>query len=177
MRELGAANAGNTISALLESEHRQVNQGLERFANRLTEGTVDIELFGEAAARLRRHIYLEEEFFFPEIENLGLVDLVEAMMREHGEIWRFLDGIPELAGRMTSTRRGENAGVRRVQNALDALCGLLDEHNFREELTVYPLLDHLPSSPGRAQYMREIQSASPPPGWVCRALRDKTRQQ
>ncbi len=123
------------ISELLKSEHRWVDECLEHFGQGLDKGRVSAGPFQEARVVLHRHIYLEEEILFPQVEELGLMGPGEVMAQAYGEICRHPDGIRDLI------KAGATAG--RVQAAFTALRGLLEEHNFKEEQVLYPSADRL----------------------------------
>jgi len=63
-------STSEALSAALEREHREIDQGIEGFA-----------------------IYLEEEFVFPALSEGGLVAPIFVMLREHGQIWQLLDDV------------------------------------------------------------------------------------
>ncbi|MBF8267269.1 MAG: hypothetical protein HW388_777 [Dehalococcoidia bacterium] len=149
----------NTITELLQSEHRWVDERFQGFRQHLAEGRVDAEPFQEAAKVLYRHIYLEEVILFPEVEARGVVGPTAVMAQEHGEIWRLLEGIQD--------RIRQNAGAGRIQDAFDALHSLLEEHNFKEEKILYPSADRLLDS---ARVVAQLKQATLPDGWVCLAL-------
>ena len=87
----------------------------------------------------------------------------EVMAQEHGEICRYLDGIGDLI------KAGATAG--RVQAAFTALRSLLEEHNFKEELVLYPSADRLLGPDELAQMLQKLMAAQMPEKWVCRAHR------
>ena len=150
----------STISTVLESEHRWIDERFQRFRQHLSEGQVDAALFEEAAKVLHRHIYLEEEIVFSELEARGMQGPPDVMAQEHGEICRFLNRILELVHGNTSPGQ--------VQGVFNALVSLLEEHNFKEEKILYPAADRLLDS---SQVVRQMEKESPPSGWVCRAHR------
>ena len=149
-----------TISTMLEAEHRWIDERFEQFSRDLAMGLVKADPFQEAASVLHRHIYLEEELLFPEVEALGLEGPTAVMVQEHGDICRFLNGITELIG--------EGAGYAQVQDSFKVLRKLLEEHNVKEESVLYPSADRLLNS---AELVRRLKEANPPNGWACRAHR------
>ena len=157
----GEVTEHGTISLVLESEHQWIDARFEQFRQDLAQGQVNPGPFHEAAKTLHRHIYLEEEILFPEVEVRGLVGPTAAMLEEHGEICRFLDSIRDLIG--------ENAHPRRVSDTLKTLRSYLQEHNFREERVLYPSADQLLDQDQLVRVLQRLQGATPPKGWVCRA--------
>jgi hypothetical protein len=91
MRE--GADMHESLSALLEHEHHEIDAGLEAFLAGLDCGQTRTQDLTHAVEALRRHIYLEEAFLFPPLRAAGLIPPVLVMLREHGEIWRTLDWI------------------------------------------------------------------------------------
>ena len=147
-----------TISTMLEAEHRWIDERFEQFSRGLAMGLVKADTLQEAASVLHRHIYLEEEFLFPEVEARGLEGPTAVMVQEHGDICRFLNGITELIG--------EGVGHARIQDSFKALRRLLEEHNVKEEGVLYPSADRLLNS---AELVRRLKEANAPDGWACRA--------
>lgn len=155
-----------TVSAFLETQHRWIDERFERFRQSVLAGQIDAEPFLEAATALHRHIYLEEEILFPEVEARGLVGPTAVMAQEHGEICRFLGGIQDLIR--------TNAEPPRVGGAFTALLGLLEEHNFKEERVLYPSADQLLDPWDRARLLEQLKEAQVPESWRCRTHRATT---
>ncbi len=150
-----------TIHGLMESEHQWVDARFTRFLGLLDSGVLDGSPFFEASGVLHRHIYLEEEILFPELERHGLSGPVAVMALEHGEIWR---NLADVAGLIRA-----DADVERVRASLKALEELLDAHNFKEEQILYPAADEVVSPEQLPQMLDALRESQAPPGWVCRA--------
>jgi iron-sulfur cluster repair protein YtfE (RIC family) len=146
----------------LEREHREIDAGLSAFAEGLKEGQWRRDAFTPAASELRRHIYLEEEFLFPELRAAGLAPPVMVMVLEHGEIWRAMDAIESAA---------EIGDLDAARGACATMLATLQEHNDKEEQIVYPASDELISPQGASQMRNQIQHSTLPAGWLCEALR------
>lgn len=149
-------------SEALEREHREVDDGLLAFRAGLDEGEWKSDHLSAATVELRRHIYLEEEFLFPELRAAGLVAPVMVMVREHGEIWSALDDI-------AAAKQGEDFDVARL--VCDALIETLSGHNVKEETILYPASDEILRSDEALRLRSEIENSSLPPGWLCEAMR------
>lgn len=149
-------------SEALEREHREIDEGLTAFRAGLEAGEWRRDAFNPAASGLRRHIYLEEEFLFPELRAAGLLPPVMVMVREHGEIWRALDGIEAAA------QRGDVAEARSLCATMLATLG---EHNAKEEQILYPASDELISPEGASHLRGQMETSTLPPRWLCEALR------
>src|SRR5689334_16040396 len=57
--------ASQVLGDALEREHRDIDEALARFAAGLPADEWRLDTLRAAAATLRRHIYIEEEFLFP----------------------------------------------------------------------------------------------------------------
>lgn len=150
------------LSEALEREHREVDDGLLAFRAGLDEGEWRRDGLSSASVELRRHIYLEEEFLFPELRAAGLVAPVMVMVREHGEIWRALDDID------AAIQGGDLDAARLV---CDALLETLSGHNVKEETILYPASDEVLGPDEASRLREEIENSSLPPGWLCEAVR------
>ncbi len=148
----------------LTREHHEIDAGLEGFLRELGEGTVNPEPMRRAFAALRRHIYLEEEFLFPPIRRSGLMMPILVMTKEHGEIWRLMDGIDRLLGAADTDEAAIAAGCREL---LEALGG----HNMKEEPIVYPHGATDLTSDEEAILADFVANGEMPSGWVCAAAR------
>ena len=151
------------ITEILESQHRWVDGRFERFRELLASNQVDGSPFDEAAKALHRHMYLEEEIIFPEVEARGLMGPTQVMAREHGEICRFMNSIQDLvAGK---------APPGQILDSLNAVRNLLEQHNLKEEEILYPSADQLLAGPDLPQVLERLNEAQPPADWSCRADR------
>ncbi|PKN83125.1 MAG: hemerythrin [Chloroflexi bacterium HGW-Chloroflexi-9] len=151
------------LSAALEREHVEIDAGLEQLGTSLATGTVAAAPFAAAAAALRRHIYLEEEFLFPPLRTGRMVASVAVMFREHGDIWHALDEVEaQIVG---------GAAPERVRGALDVLLELLGEHNLKEERIVYPVIDRVMAGQSAHEMRGHLAGMRPYAGWTCQALR------
>jgi iron-sulfur cluster repair protein YtfE (RIC family) len=149
-------------SEALEREHREIDEGLAAFHAGLEAGEWRHDAFNPAAKGLRRHIYLEEEFLFPELRAAGLLPPVMVMVQEHGEIWRALGAIEAAA------KRRDLDGARK---ACASMLVTLEEHNAKEEQILYPASDELMSPEGASHLRGQMETSTLPAGWLCEALR------
>jgi hemerythrin-like domain-containing protein len=116
------------VGAALEREHREIDEGIERFGAEGLDDRGRAESLRRAIDALRRHIYLEEEFLFPPMEaELAIPTLV--MLREHGDIWRSLDGIE---AKLDQGNLDDSLG-----QACRRLLVQLASHNAKEEPIFY----------------------------------------
>ncbi len=152
-----------TLTAALEREHHEIDAALEAFAAGEESGQRQPDQLSRAAAALRRHIYLEEEFLFPPLRAGGLMAPVLVMLREHGEIWRTLDELEQEAGASGGTT------TQRCRELLDQL----DRHNAKEEPIVYPEGDAKLDDAAKEQLHAFIEDGTMPQGWVCAMARPR----
>ncbi|MQA00664.1 MAG: hemerythrin domain-containing protein [Dehalococcoidia bacterium] len=152
-----------TPAGVLEREHRDIDEGLTRFTEDLARGEWRPEPLEVAARALRRHIYLEEELFFPSLRESGLVAPVMVMLREHGEIWHALDEVERLAAART-----DRASTLRAH---EELAEVLEHHNMKEERILYPQADTALDDAASERLRDFLETGTLPEGWVCEALR------
>jgi iron-sulfur cluster repair protein YtfE (RIC family) len=148
-----------TLAEALELEHREIDAGIERFV----DGSGRADSLTRAGAALRRHIYLEEEFLFPPLRDAGLMAPVFVMVREHGQMWRTLDGLDgQLAGGVADPA---------VRDACAELVAQLQAHNPKEEQILYPQADAVLGAEAGGQLAAFLESGAMPEGWVCEGAR------
>jgi hemerythrin-like domain-containing protein len=145
-----------TLGAALEHEHHEIDRGIEAF------GTADADAGASltaAIAALRRHIYLEEEFLFPPMQD-ELAIPIGVMLREHGELWRTLEALEaELA----------EAGDADAAAAIcERLLAQLESHNSKEEPIFYARADESLGPEATAGLKAFLDSGEMPAGWACR---------
>lgn len=145
-----------TLAEALEKEHREIDGGIEEYAAALGSGERDPAPLLRAMGGLRRHIYLEEEFLFPPLKEAGMTMPIFVMLREHGELWRAMDGVEAAVV----------AGVD-ADAACRDLLALLGEHNRKEEPIVYPRADADLDDDVRAELADFLRDGTYPEGWVC----------
>ncbi len=154
------AKQQTTVTGVLRDEHHWIDGQFQTFKQGLAKGRVDGKPFQDAAKVLHRHIYLEEEVLFPEVEARGLMGPTMVMAQEHGQICSLLDEILDLiVGK---------ASAGRVQDAMRKLEAILSGHNFKEENVLYPAADEMLSGEGDGVISR-LKEAKAPEGWTCRA--------
>lgn len=152
-----------SLAAALEREHREIDEGIEGFTAGLETGTDQTAAFRRAAAALRRHIYLEEEFLFPPMRGTGLVAPVFVMVREHAQMWQTLDTLDaEL-----SSGAASDAVLKLCQDLIKQLAA----HNPKEEQILYPQADSVLNAAASAELTTFLQSGSMPENWVCEGRR------
>lgn len=148
-----------TLGAALEREHHEIDAGIEGFSSDGLNDDERVASLKRAIDALRRHIFLEEEYLFPPMQkDLAIPTMV--MLREHGEIWRSLDGIEAQLER----DRSEDS----LQEACRQLLVQLDQHNSKEEPIFYEVADSTLSTAENSVLKDLLEDSEMPEGWVCR---------
>lgn len=148
----------NTLQVALEREHREIDGGIAQFVKQPTNP----EPLRRSIEALRRHIYLEEDFLFPPLRETGLVMPILVMIREHGDIWKAMDGAEKLLS--------ENADADALIEVCNALLQLQEQHNAKEEPIIYSQADVKLSFEAATRLQAYIDSSTFPEGWICQAL-------
>lgn len=161
--------AGESLSVVLERDHRAIDSGIEAFAAggavtgaEASAGGPDRAALAGSIDRLRRHIYVEEEILFPALLDAGLAGPIMVMLREHALMWRTLDGLELLLG--------EDGPATALEPVCRELMDLLQRHNTKEEMILYVQADALISPETATQVRTALASAELPDGWVCQNL-------
>lgn len=161
------------LSAALEREHREIDEGLAAFTSALADGALAAtalrtEPLTRAVSGLRRHIYLEEKFLFPPLREAGMVAPIFVMVREHGQMWTTLDALDAEI-----TNAATTASVLQICSELEAQ---LEDHNSKEEQIVYPQTERVLTAPASAELRAFLDSGMMPTGWVCEAAQAREGQ-
>lgn len=151
-----------TLGQALESEHRQIDGGIEAFIASLdTDASADPAPLAAALSGLRRHIYLEEEFLFPPLKAAGLMGPIFVMLREHGMLWRAMD---ELEAALSGA-----AGKPELRQSCMDLLSLLSDHNSKEEPIIYTQADEILGTEASDELLEFLNKGTTPEGWVASA--------
>jgi len=131
-----------SIAEALIAEHHEIDTGIENFLRKVGElgdspEPQQIRQAGSELLRsfsaLRRHIYLEEEFIFPALDDPSLSMAIMVMYREHGVIWRLMDDAQQ------QIERSEDSLA--VLDICKTMLAELERHNAKEEPIIYPHTD------------------------------------
>lgn len=141
----------NQPSALLEQQHRRIDEGIKA----ALQGAAPRAVLVEALQRLREHIHLEEAVLFPPLERAGLTMPIFVMQREHGQMWPLIETLAAAGG------EGE------VQDAGRELFQMLQIHNPKEEQILYKAADQVDEAGNDGALLRALQAARMPGGWAC----------
>lgn len=150
--------ASLTLSAELTREHREIDDEIEAFIEKLDCGSLQRELLTDTLEALRRHIYPEEVFLFPPLRDAGIVMPIFVMMREHGQLWHTMDALTHLLA--------DGKDTQRLRDTCTQLLDQLQQHNSKEEPVIYPNADTGLPPQTSAELTRFIETGRTPEGWV-----------
>jgi iron-sulfur cluster repair protein YtfE (RIC family) len=149
----------DSLAAALEREHHEIDAGIEEYLTARAQGREQLEPLRLAMGSLRRHIFLEEEFLFPGVREVGLVAPIFVMLREHGEIWDTLDAI--------DAQLSSESVVGLREETCRQLLAQLERHNSKEEAIIYPQADAMARAGADAELQAFLSVGRLPDGWVC----------
>ena len=147
---------------LLEQDHR-LRDRLSALGAGFAGEQEAAESIPAVSAALNRHIYLEEALLLPELEEGRFDDMVATVTREHGEMVTLMDAVARLAW--------AGGDVANAHDPASQLCALFEGHSHTAEFVLYRAVDALPDRAAHAQLLAQLETAEPPRGWLCRALR------
>lgn len=147
-----------SLAAALEREHREIDDGIEAFTAGPPSKDRDARPLTRAIQALRRHIYLEEEFLFPALQQAGLVAPVFVMLREHAQMWATLDELERVLDAGTADAALPLCRQLTVQ---------LQHHNPKEERILYPRADDALTASADERLRAFLSVGELPEGWVC----------
>lgn len=142
----------------LEIEHHSIDERLAEFVAGLDEGQVRAEIFRASARELQHHIYVEETHLFPPLRAAGMIPPVLVMLREHGEIWGFLDAVERLLA-------DDHPDLTSLRQECDRLAAALGVHNLKEERILYPVADENLATEDLEQVAISLVDGDLPQGW------------
>lgn len=151
--------ASESLAALLEREHHDIDAGVDAFLEGLDSQEADPKPMQSAMQALRRHIYLEEAFLFPPLRTSGMVAPIFVMLREHGEMWRTLDA---LDAELSNDPSGMSS-----RSLCDTLMSQMEQHNVKEERIVYPQAEKILTTAANTELRTFLDTGQLPQGWVC----------
>jgi iron-sulfur cluster repair protein YtfE (RIC family) len=145
------------VEAALEREHHEIDAGIEEFNASLLAKEPSPAPLHRAIAALRRHIFIEEEFLFPAMQE-DLVMPTMVMLREHGEIWRTLDELEQ--------RIADDEPALAQAASVHELKVRLVQHNQKEEPIFYTQADATLSPEQGAELLAFVEQGVLPDGWI-----------
>ncbi len=141
---------------LLAAQHRVMELGISG----LVDGSGSRQELSEAVYLLRRHIYVEEAFLFPVIDqDQGRWMALAQMQSDHGAMW------PHIESAITLLQA--NALLDNLVPAAQAMLKLLEGHDSREELAIYSVGDRYVTDANHPPLETLFATTEIPPGWRC----------
>ena len=141
---------------LLVEQHRLMEVGFSG----LVDGSGSRQELSEAVYLLRRHIYVEEAFLFPIIEqDQGRWMALAQMKSDHGEMWPHIESAIELLQ--------AKAPLDDLFPAARAMLRLLEVHDQREERAIYSVADRYVANANHPSLESLFAATEIPPGWRC----------
>lgn len=143
--------------SLLTGQHRSMELGIAG----LVDGSGSRQELADAVHLLRRHIYVEEAFLFPVVEqDEGRAMALAQMRYEHGDMWPHIESaVALLAAR---------ADLDDLLPASEAMLHLLGIHDHKEEEAIYSIADRYHADATRPPLADLFQTYDIPDGWKCR---------
>jgi hemerythrin-like domain-containing protein len=151
-------NSSPVLADALEEEHHAVDAGIWAYLDETEAEEAGMESLAAAVTSLRRHIYLEEAFLFPELRENGLLMPVMVMQREHARLW-------DLTYAIEAHLNGESDHEKLVQ-LCNRLLDELDSHNAKEEPIIYTKLEGGLRASTTATVLDFIAEGELPDSWV-----------
>lgn len=145
-------------SSVLEADHQRMDAGFDTFISLARAGTVDRGAVLPAIEDMRRHLWVEEEFFFPLLREAGVHAPVQIALRDHGELWGLLDELE----RLLALRKPDPELLATVASAIVQISG---HHNEKEEQILFATADRF-LDPSIHRRISEGLAQDRPAGWV-----------
>lgn len=153
--------ASESLAAVLEREHREIDEVIERIVGTDAFTAAEREPLIRAMRLLRRHIYAEEELLFPSLREAGMFGPIMVMLREHAQMWVTLDALQH---------RLDTAADDAVPVSCGKLLAQLQAHNGKEEAILYPQADVVLDSDALSRLRAFLDGGELPSGWICQHL-------
>jgi hemerythrin-like domain-containing protein len=141
---------------LLTEQHRVLELGIAG----LVDGSGGRAEFTAAVALLEQHIYVEEAFLFPVIDqDQGRWMALAQMKYEHGDMWPHLEAAEALLA--------THAELDALLPAAEALHRLLEVHDPKEETAIYSVAERYVADTEHPPLAKLLAARTMPPGWRC----------
>lgn len=141
---------------LLTAQHATLELGIRG----LVDGSGSRQELDAAIRLLRRHIYVEETFLFPVIDqDRGRWMALAQMKYEHGDMWPHIETAIGLLD--------AHADLDALFPSAQALLELLHVHDPKEERAIYGVADRYVADAARPPLAALFAAHAIPPGWRC----------
>lgn len=142
-------------SQRLQKQHRQIDAGIRG----IVDGNGSYAALMQSLKLLYLHIYVEETFLFPPLEEFGITMPVFVMKKEHGEMWPYM----QVLGEACEAR----PPMGTLHDTALSLFRLLQVHNPKEEEVVYTSADRLVEEQPDQPWLESLNTTEIPDGWTC----------
>lgn len=153
---MGAAD----LHAVLAEDFPDIERAIRDFLVQRGGVEVATEDLRAAMEKLRRHIYLEEEFLFPALAEADWAGPVFAMSKEHRELWSTLDRMEE--------HLNAQSPLREQQDVCRILRAEVERHVSKEDPIVFGHAEEALSPEGQSDLRYFVENLARPSGWECR---------
>lgn len=160
--DVGAVGAASLHTAL-EEDFPDIERAIGDFLLQrggLRAASADLS---RAMAKLRRHIYVEEEFLFPLLQGAEMAGPLYALSGEHQDLWLTMD-------RMDEQLRDDSSQQSR-QQACRILSAEVDRHVTKEDPIVFGRAEEILTFQEQATLRDFVENVPLPPEWRCREPR------
>ena len=141
---------------LLAEQHRVMEFGISG----LVDGSGSRQELSEAVYLLRQHIYVEEAFLFPILEqDQGRWMALSQMQSDHGDMWPHIESASELLQ--------AKAPLDDLFPAAQVMLKLLEVHDQREERAIYSVADRYVADANHPSLETLFAASEIPLGWRC----------
>lgn len=145
----------STILDFLGSEHRTCDDLFEQAEASVAQKDWDSarSLFGRFQAAMLRHLLMEEDVLFPAFEacTFNSMGPTHVMRMEHAQMRRLMQ---DMACTVADSDHGRYLGLS------DALYLMMHQHNKKEEVMLFPMLDRMLGSE-RADLIHSMKAIAP----------------
>jgi regulator of cell morphogenesis and NO signaling len=150
-------------NTLLEADHERMDTGFDTFMSLARAGTVDRAAIAPAIEAMRRHLWVEEEFFFPPLREAGVTGPVLIALRDHGQLWGLLDELERLLAL-------RNPDPDLLLTIAAAILQVSAHHNEKEEQILFATADQF-LDPSIHRRIADGLAMERPAGWVSENAR------
>lgn len=152
-----------TLQAALEQDFPDIQRAISDFLVQRGGLMAASAALRRAMTTLRRHIYVEEEFLFPLLQDAEMAGPLYAMSGEHQDLWLAMD-------QMEQELRQEGSQEARKQ-ACRILRAEVDRHVTNEDPIVFRYAEETLTSQEQADLRDFVENVTLPSEWRCREPR------
>ena len=156
-----------TVTEVLGADHARLDGLLEQLEDRAKALDVGVAAIAfQFAWSMRRHMWIEDHILFPLYERTSgvlLADHMRPFRVEHACIDHYTSLLLHAAESF-GRRENRQAALGDIRHIHCGLVGVLEEHDRREERSLFPTIDHTASFVKRPDVLRSVVSFDPEEG-------------